>query len=117
VDHCRAVRRAGWSVVYYPFTHVVHLGGESAATAAPVNRVGRQISALQIESELLYFRKHHGLRGVLTSVLLTAVGDATRACSGLLRHRDRKRAADAMRHTWTTLERLVATGLASRATR
>jgi GT2 family glycosyltransferase len=117
VDHCRAVRSAGWSVVYYPFTQVVHIGGESAASAGPVNRVGRQISALQVESELLYFRKHHGVGGVLTSVLLTTLGDAMRACGSLLRHRDTARAADAMRHSWTTLHRLVATGLASRATR
>ena len=41
------------------------------SSAGPVNRVGRQISALQIESELLYFRKHHGVGGVLTSVFLT----------------------------------------------
>lgn len=117
VDHCRAVRRAGWRVVYYPFTQVVHLGGESAASAGPVDSIRRQISALQVESELLYFRKHHGVWGVLTSVFLTMVGDLTRACSGLLRHRDRARAADAMRHTWTTLDRLVATRFASRATR
>lgn len=117
VDHCRAVRRAGWSIVYYPFTQVVHLGGESAASAGPVNRVGRQIPALQVESELLYFRKHYGVAGVLTSVVLTTVGDVMRASGGVLRHRDRVRAADAMRHSWTTLDRLVATNLASRATR
>jgi N-acetylglucosaminyl-diphospho-decaprenol L-rhamnosyltransferase len=117
VDHCRAVRSAGWSIVYYPFTQVVHIGGESAAAAGPVNRVGRQISALQVESELLYFRKHHGMAGMLTSVFLTTVGDAMRACSAMLRHRDGTRAADAMRHTLTTLDRLVATRFGSRATR
>jgi N-acetylglucosaminyl-diphospho-decaprenol L-rhamnosyltransferase len=116
VDHCRAVRSAGWSVVYYPFTQVVHIGGESASSAGPVNSVGRQIPALQVESELLYFRKHHGLGGVLTSVFLTTVGDVSRACGGLLRHRDAARAADAVRHTLTTLDRLVATSFASRAT-
>jgi hypothetical protein len=117
VDHCRAVRSAGWSVIYYPFTQVVHIGGESAVSAGPVNRVSRQISALQIESELLYFRKHHGVRGVLASVLLATLADVKSACGGLLRHRDTARAAAAMRHSWTTLHRLVATRLASRATR
>ena len=116
VDHCRAVRRAGWSVVYYPFTQVVHLGGESAASAGPVHRIGRQISALQVESELLYFRKHHGIGGVLTSVFLATVGDVTRACSGLRRW-DPGRVAAAMLHLATTFNRLIATGLASRATR
>src|SRR5262249_21858662 len=45
VDHCRATRQAGWSVVYYPFTQVVHIGGESAATEGRLTRSGRQISA------------------------------------------------------------------------
>jgi GT2 family glycosyltransferase len=117
VDHCRAVKDAGWRVVYYPGTEVVHLGGESAATSGPIDRVSRQLSPLQVESELLYFRKHHGLRGVMASILLGALGDAMRACGALLRHRDSGRAAAAARHAWTTLERLVATGLASRATR
>ena len=30
VDHCRRVRQAGWRVVYYPDTQVLHIGGESA---------------------------------------------------------------------------------------
>src|SRR5262245_50158990 len=67
IDHCRAVRRAGWSVVYYPFTEVVHLGGESAKIEGPLSRFGRQIPALRIESELLYFRKHYGVRGVFAA--------------------------------------------------
>jgi GT2 family glycosyltransferase len=117
VDHCRAVRSAGWSVIYYPFTQVVHIGGESAASAGPLNPVSRQVSALQIESELLYFRKHYGVGGVLASVFLTALGDVIRACGGLLRHRDMARVAAAMRHTATIFNRLIATSLASRATR
>ena len=117
VDHCRAVRSAGWSVIYYPYTQVVHIRGESAVTAGPLNPVSRQISTLQVESELLYFRKHHGLLGVLLAVFLASVGDTMRACNALLRHRDATRAATAMRHSWTTLQRFVATGLALRATR
>ena len=61
VDHCRRVRDAGWRVVYFPFTQVVHIGGESAQSAGSLTDSGRQVSALQIESELLYFRKHFGL--------------------------------------------------------
>lgn len=116
VDHCRAVRSAGWNVVYYPYTQVVHIGGESAATAGPLSTVSRQLSPLQIESELLYFRKHHGLLGVLLAVFLVFVGDVMRACNSLLRHRDAMRALNAMGHSWKTLQSLVATGLASRRT-
>ena len=37
VDHCRAVRQAGWSVIYYPFTQVVHIAGESARVRGAVD--------------------------------------------------------------------------------
>src|SRR5262249_38792404 len=67
VDHCRRVRQAGWSVMYCPFTQVVHIGGESAATEGPITQAGRQISVLQLESELLYFRKYYGVVGVLAA--------------------------------------------------
>jgi N-acetylglucosaminyl-diphospho-decaprenol L-rhamnosyltransferase len=117
VDHCRAVRNAGWSVVYYPHTRVVHLGGESALSAGALSAQGRQLSPLQIESELLYFRKHHGLAGVLAAAALTTLGDCMRAGSGLLRHRDSSRATDALRHARMTLDRLMATRFASRPTR
>jgi N-acetylglucosaminyl-diphospho-decaprenol L-rhamnosyltransferase len=117
VDHCRVVQNAGWSVVFYPFTQVVHIGGQSAATTAALNPVSRQISPLQIESELLYFRKHHGILGVLAAVLLTNLGDSMRAWNGLLRHRNAAQARRALRHSAITFQRLFATALASRATR
>jgi GT2 family glycosyltransferase len=117
VDHCRAVCSGGWSVVYYPFTKVIHIGGESAQEDGPVDPRDRQISALQIESELLYFRKYYGIPGVLASVLLAIVGDILKAGSGLVRHRDIARAEAAMRHSWAALECLIKTRLASHATR
>jgi GT2 family glycosyltransferase len=117
VDHCQAVRKAGWKVMFYPFSEVIHLGGESAMSAGPIDHVTRQASSLQIESELLYFRKHYGLRGLLTWVLFVGFGDLMRGCNGLLRHRDGLRTKAAIGHSWKTIERLVATGLASHATR
>ena len=77
VDHCCRARQAGWKVTYYADTEVVHIGGESAKTDAALTSAGRQIAALQIESELLYFRKHYGLPGLMASIVLTA-------CSALL---------------------------------
>jgi GT2 family glycosyltransferase len=74
VDHCRRVREAGWDVTYYPYTEVVHVGGESAKSDARLSSVGRQISHLQVESELLYFRKHYGIVGVIAWIVLTACG-------------------------------------------
>jgi N-acetylglucosaminyl-diphospho-decaprenol L-rhamnosyltransferase len=117
VDHCRAVRKAGWSVVYYPFTQVVHIGGESAESEGPLTSAGRQISALQIESELLYFRKHHGVPGVLAALILSLVADTLSAGKALIRRFDTTRAALAMKHSWTVLWSLLRTRLATRATR
>jgi GT2 family glycosyltransferase len=117
VDHCRRVRKAGWSVFYYPFTEVVHIGGESAASEGPLTTAGRQITALKIESELLYFRKHYGLGGLVSAVLLATVSDVLTGCKGLIRCLDANRARAAARHACTTLKLLVETRLASRATR
>jgi len=117
VDHCRAVRNAGWKVVCYPFTEVVHIGGESAQSVSALSRSGRQISALQVESELLYFRKHYGVIGALGAVCLALLGDVIKATSGVVRHQDAARAAGALRHARTRVQCLLATSLATHATR
>jgi hypothetical protein len=117
VDHRRAVRRAGWNVVYYPFTQVVHIGGESAASEGPLTPSGRQISMFQMESELLYFRKQYGISGVFAAVFLATVGDVMKACNGLVRGWDTAQAAQVLRHAIAVLKVLVDTGLASRPTR
>ena len=74
VDHCRRAHQAGWTVYFYPKTQVVHVGGESAKADATLTDAGRQIARLQIESELLYFRKHYGLWGLAASIFLTTCG-------------------------------------------
>jgi N-acetylglucosaminyl-diphospho-decaprenol L-rhamnosyltransferase len=87
VDHCQAVKAAGWKVVFYPHTTVVHVGGESAKSDSKLTDSGRQISELQIESELLYFRKHYGLSGVWLSVILTALADMLLSMKWLLKQK------------------------------
>ncbi|MEO8313428.1 MAG: glycosyltransferase family 2 protein [Pseudomonadota bacterium] len=85
VDFCRAAKSAGWKVLYCPDISVVHIGGESAKSAGALTQSGRQLSALQIESELLYFRKHYGLAGVVAFLLFGFVGDALQAVKRLFR--------------------------------
>lgn len=114
VDHCRAVRRAGWRVVYFPHTGVVHLGGMSAETEATLNSA-RQISKYEIESELLYFRKHYGVLGMLAGVALSLLADALRVCSGLVRLRVAGTVV-AIHRSDAMLRLLAATRLASRPT-
>lgn len=87
VDHCRAAAAAGWKVVFFADAHVVHIGGESARSDGPISDQGRQVSALQMESELLYYRKWLGLKGVLLHVFLCLLAALMTACKRLLRPR------------------------------
>lgn len=87
IDHCRAVKAAGWKVVCLPDVSVVHIGGESARQDGAVTDHGSQISVLQVESELLYFRKQHGLAAAVGLVLLHALADAWMALKTLLKGR------------------------------
>jgi len=87
VDHCLAAKRAGWDVVFYPHTTVIHVGGESAKSDGEITQSGRQLEALQVESELLYFRKNHGVAGVWMNVLVTTLADAIIVLKRLLKKR------------------------------
>lgn len=84
VDHCRRVKVAGWKVMFYPDTSVVHLAGESAKSAGVLSKA-RQISGLQLESELLYMRKHYGRLGLTWHMALVALADAVVGLKHLLK--------------------------------
>jgi len=75
VDHCFAAKKMGWEVHFYPDTTVVHLGGESAKSEGELTSSGKQLSGLQIESELLYFRKNYGFFIAFGHVLLLTLAD------------------------------------------
>lgn len=85
VDHCFAAKKAGWDVVFYPHTTVIHLGGESAKSEGEITQGGRQLEALHVESELLYFRKVHGIVGVWMDVVLTSLGNVIIVLKHLLK--------------------------------
>ncbi len=84
VDLCQRIKAAGYAVHYLGQVSTTHIGGESAKSDGALSG-GRQISALQIESELLYYRKHHGLPGVLLHTVLGVVGDAILALKATLK--------------------------------
>lgn len=117
VDHCRAVKAAGWGVVYYPGTSVVHLGGASAKVLGTVTSQGSQISELQIESELLYFRKHHGRLGAVAGLLLATLTDLILFLKGAIRMRSLSGAAGRWRHLVTSWVLYRRTSWGSRPTR
>lgn len=99
VDHCFAAKKAGWDVVFYPHTTVVHIGGESAKSEGVITPGGRQLEALQVESELLYFRKNLGLLALLASLLLTTLADAIGVTKRLLKRKRPVGFLDAWQHT------------------
>ncbi|MEO5883633.1 MAG: glycosyltransferase family 2 protein [Caldimonas sp.] len=108
VDLCMSLRKAGLQVMYFPDTTVVHIGGESAKSDAQLTANGRQISALQIESALLFHRKHHGLAGLLLGVALLALDDTVLYLKRLLRMKSSRATAVAFsesRATWSLLRR------------
>lgn len=116
VDHCCAVKAAGWQVMYVPETTVVHIGGESAGRDAALSVAGRQIPALQIESALLYHRKHGGRLGLALMVALETLADALLAAKALVcgRWHALRGEGGHLRTLWSLLAR---TGFASRPTR
>lgn len=116
VDHCRRVRNAGWIVTFYANTQVVHIGGESAKIDSALTSAGRQIAPLQVESELLYFRKHYGLLGLIESVVLTAFGALVEGVKNAMQPKGRKREAQKgkLKLMWSFLQ---ATRCASHSTR
>lgn len=117
VDHCKRVKQAGWKVVYYPDTTVVHIGGESAKTVVELNAVSRQIPKMQIESELLYFRKHHGLSGLALHMFLVCLGDLILALKALLKGRGRAAIDACWQHARATWALLRETKFATQPTR
>ena len=87
MDHCFAAKKAGWHVTYFPYTSVVHIGGESAKADGEITASGRQISSLQIESELLYFRKNGGLLASILNVLLITLADGLQILKDIVKLR------------------------------
>lgn len=117
VDLCFAAKKAGWAVTFFPHTAVVHLGGESAKSAGEVTKVGSQIEALQIESELLYFRKNFGLLAVFSTILLGTVSDIIQLLKNVFRLRFQRTLFSSFAHTALIWKLLVHTHLGLRNTR
>jgi GT2 family glycosyltransferase len=87
IDHCFAAKKSGWQVTYFPYSSVVHLGGESAKSEGEITSSGRQIETLKTESELLYFRKNHGLRAVIVNVFFSTLADSIQLLKDMVKLR------------------------------
>jgi N-acetylglucosaminyl-diphospho-decaprenol L-rhamnosyltransferase len=117
IDHCFAAKKAGWDVVCYPATTVVHIGGESAKSDGPITRSGRQLEALKIESEHLFFRKNHGVFGAWTNAVLTTLADAIVAAKHILKRGSFASARDCVSHSAVVWSLFRRTGWGTRPTR
>lgn len=113
IDHCFAARRAGWQVTFFPHTSVVHLGGESAKSAGEITASGQQIDVLNMESELLYFRKNHGLLGAMTNVFLITLADSIQILKDLINLRRPQRLLLHLMHTLRVWQLFFRTRLGS----
>ena len=117
VDFCFSAKKAGWEVVSYPDTTVVHIGGESAKSEGAVTQHGRQLEALQIESELLYFRKNHGFSMVVVDVLLSSIADFIGVVKLLLGRKTQRCARSFWLHTVLKWSLFIRTRLGTQPTR
>jgi GT2 family glycosyltransferase len=81
VDLCRRIKAAGYGIWYWPDVVVVHLGGESSRTVEgqKLSSSGSQLTLWRMRSALLYYRKHHGILGVWSAMLLETWWNRARA--------------------------------------
>ncbi len=116
VDHCFATKKAGWDVTYYPIP-VVHLGGESAKSDSEISKHGRQIKSLQIESEILYFRKNFGLYGVFLHLLLTTIVNLLQFLKNVLKLSSLPIILSYIKHSWLVWKTFYRTRMGVKGTR
>lgn len=117
IDHCFAAKGAGWRVTFFPYTSVVHLGGESAKSEGEITSSGRQIESMQLESELLYFRKNHGLIGVLAHLVLNSLADLIQFAKDIVKLRPAGKIIFNLKHALFVLKLFFRTELATKPTR
>jgi len=67
-DFCLQAKRAGWKVLFFPHSKVIHLGGESSKTVQKrMSASGKQLIHLRVKSEMRYYRKNFGLWRVISA--------------------------------------------------
>lgn len=117
VDHCKAAKNAGWKVIFFPETEVIHIGGESAKSDGAISQVSRQLVALQVESELLYFRKHHGMLSVMIHFFLQVMADLILMLKSLVKLKSASAYGQYLRHIYLFCKLACATRLGKHSTK
>jgi GT2 family glycosyltransferase len=63
VDLCRRIHQAGFKVYYWPDLVIAHIGGASSETVAEqtFSSSGKQLTLWRMRTQIMYYRKWHGL--------------------------------------------------------
>jgi len=63
VDLCRRIHQAGFKVYYWPDLVITHVGGASSETVDEVvfSSSGKQLTLWRMRTQIMYYRKWHGL--------------------------------------------------------
>ena len=80
VDFCKRARDAGWEVWCLPEAEIVHLEGASTGIREPRKRR----AGYWYDSRRRYFRKHHGVVGLVAADLLWSIGRTLFCLRGVL---------------------------------
>jgi N-acetylglucosaminyl-diphospho-decaprenol L-rhamnosyltransferase len=73
-DLCRRIKKLGAQVYFYP-VDVVHLGGANMKKMYSDDEVEARVQELQVESQMIYFRKNHSAFTVFGNLLFLTVLD------------------------------------------
>ena len=73
VDYCRRAKQAGFEVLNYPSSHVVHLRGQSSGLKK-LQKDKKRLPAYHYRSRSRYFRKFYGETGLLFANLCWLAG-------------------------------------------
>jgi GT2 family glycosyltransferase len=82
-DLCFRIKTLGYKVTYYP-VDCVHIGGATAKKIATTTAAGTQIEKLQIESQVIYYRKNYHWGMVVWNLFLMELFDSLMLIKKLL---------------------------------
>lgn len=115
LDLCKRAKAAGNKIYHITTANVIHLGGESSKNDIKISDSPKQISELQIESEILYFRKHYGYAGLFLHSILSIVGDFLLILYSSFKRRSYL--SITVNHLGLTINKLISTNFGRKPTR
>ncbi len=106
VDLCRRIYHAGFKVYYWPDIVITHVGGASSETVDQLtfSSSGKQLTLWRMQSQLLYYRKWHGLTYTYLVKLIEQAWHGLRAWRNKARNLEKaaesKRIINLWRQAW-----------------